>query len=200
MSSGKIYTKTGDQGKTRLVDGTQVPKSHPRLESYGTLDELNSCLGLVRAELEKQFKKPNNSHTAKFSEMDSFLDRVQNDLFSVGSRLACEDTKILASLPTISESAIADLEKQMDGMSEKLPALKEFILPGGTELSARLHMARTICRRAERNMTTLLDNSGYQLDFKYVNRLSDYLFIAARFANSLFGKDDVTWKKPNETR
>lgn len=194
--SGKIYTRTGDLGKTRLVDGSQVEKSNSRLECYGTLDELNSCLGLARSEIEKQFKKPNATITADLSALDLSLANIQNSLFSVGSRLACEDAKIRASLPTIAESAITDLEKKMDQMSERLPALREFIIPGGTELSSRLHLARTICRRAERSMTLLLENGDYQLDYKYVNRLSDYLFITARFTNLLFGKDDVTWKKP----
>lgn len=195
MSASKIYTRTGDAGQTRLVGGSQVQKSHPRLESYGTLDELNSHLGLIRCEIEKQFRKTSTEIGEQLNELDGSLVRIQNELFSVGSRLACEDEKMRESLPSLHGDSIERLEKAMDRMNEKLPALREFILPGGCELAARFHVARTVCRRSERHMADLLADRGYAVDFRYVNRLSDYLFMAARFANFLMGKNDVTWKK-----
>ncbi len=162
----KIYTKTGDKGETSLIGGTRVPKYHIRIEAYGTVDELNSYLGLIR---DQQI----NNHYKEI------LIEIQNKLFTVGSLLASEK-------PTGKSTAIRDediilLENEMDVMSEYLPELHSFLLPGGDTVVSYCHIARCICRRAERVSTLLAqDNSVDEIILKYLNRLSDYLFVLAR--------------------
>lgn len=198
----KIYTRTGDGGKTRLVGGTQVPKTDERLEAYGTVDELNSVLGLCHATLKDSIstsKSPDSLQTS-LTMFEQEILNLQNSLFFIGSRLASEDAKTLAMLPPLPENAIPELEKQIDTWTALLPPLKEFILPGGHRLAAELHLARTVCRRAERMVakTVVLAGSATKIDsveLRYLNRLSDYLFTAARFANLALGFTDRTWKK-----
>lgn len=186
-SDVKIYTKTGDKGQTKLVDGSTVEKSNPRVEAYGTVDELNSQLGFVRCLL--------SGHAAG-AKLDPWLERIQNELFNVGSLLACADEKALARLPALSTDSTALLEKEIDELTADLPELRNFILPGGVEGAAALHLARTICRRAERRSTdipALHDTDRACL--QYLNRLSDFFFVAARWVNWKSGLADVAWKK-----
>jgi len=185
----KIYTKTGDEGSTSLVGGKRISKSHLRLEAYGTVDELNSAIGCARASSELTGKK------AEF--IDTLLENFQNELFNAGSRLACVDDRMLEKLPKIPMESIERMEKSIDQMTDELPPLKNFILPGGSEKAAHLHLARTVCRRAERLVVKLIDEgeSVDPLSIKYLNRLSDCLFVLARYANHIAGVKDVVWKK-----
>ena len=187
----KIYTKTGDRGQTSLVGGTRVPKTHPRLEAYGTLDELNSVVGLVAAHLTNTAEP---SHAA----VAQRLQQIQNNLFNMGSHLACEDTALAEKLPGLSPQMITLLEADMDTWESSLPALRNFILPGGSKEAAFAHQARSTCRRAERlvlalNETETSPVAGDQLIF--LNRLSDWFFLLARQLNAWLGKEDVPWKK-----
>ena len=181
----KIYTKTGDQGKTRLVGGSTASKSDQRIEAYGTVDELNSILGLIAVECSDPFR-----------DLQQKIYRIQNELFNLGSILACEHPEMLAKLPTISETHVRLLETEIDDMDKNLAPLKNFILPGGSKLSALFHLARTVCRRAERHTVRLNENSKVpETTIIYLNRLSDYLFIAARFCNHKLNIRDVEWSK-----
>lgn len=175
----KIYTRTGDSGETSLFGGARVPKDDPRIEAYGTIDELNSSIGVARA-------------TWPSSPIDSELHHVQSDLFDIGAYLAAPGSdRFHGAAP----SRAADLEKAIDAMDAELPPLKQFILPGGSAAAAQLHVARTVCRRAERRVIALRDSSaGMRNTITYLNRLSDYLFVAARFANLRHGVDDVPWR------
>lgn len=203
----KIYTKTGDKGTTRLVDGRECSKSDLRVETYGTVDEVNSTLGLVIAQIQS------NSETANTCQiLTNELLVIQNQLFTVGSHLACEKEEARLRLPEFPEAWIADLEKQIDQHTEKLPPLKNFILPGGSLVASQLHLARTVCRRAERMVVRLIEEipnpislstmagKDHSLDdvgisLRYLNRLSDYLFTIARTANQLLKTADQEWKK-----
>ena len=183
----KIYTKTGDKGKTKLVGGCEVTKTDPRIHAYGTVDELNSHLGLVRVLIQA---------ISELSVLNTNLQKIQNELFNLGSLLACENQEWLSKMPQISPDHIRNLESQIDQMTQELPELKNFILPGGSQSAAQLHIARTVCRRAER-LTVELYQSGpeYELCFQYLNRLSDYLFVAARFCNLKLQIEDQKWEK-----
>lgn len=165
----KIYTKTGDKGETSLLGGTRVPKYHDRIEAYGTLDELNSFIGLICDE-------GADAHTL------SILREVQDRIFTAESILASDpDNPPKVKLPQLSENDVALLEKEIDRMNETLPALSSFILPGGHRLSSMAHIARCVCRRAER--ITIKLNMQHPVDpvvIRYLNRLSDYLFVLAR--------------------
>ncbi len=180
----KIYTKTGDEGGTALVGGKRTSKSNPRLEAYGTIDELNSVIGCARAVL-------------KNKEVDAVLENFQNELFNAGSRLACVDEKLSAKLPEIKAESVTAMEVAIDKMVAQMPELKNFILPGGHVASAHLHLARTVCRRAERQVVRLKE-SGESVDLQaivYLNRMSDCLFTLARFVNYTEGVQDIPWKK-----
>lgn len=181
----KIYTKTGDKGQTSLVGGQRVSKSDPRLDAYGTVDELNAVLGLVIAQLE--------NHAPTFKAALSTLKQTQNFLFHVGSHLATADEKIKAGLPKLETQWVAAFESEMDSMTAELPELKEFILPGGRAEASWCHLARTVARRAERASVALQDTEP--LVIQILNRLSDYLFVLARYCNFKLGVADVTWKK-----
>jgi cob(I)alamin adenosyltransferase len=192
MSSSKVYTRTGDQGKTSLIGGTRVSKAHLRLETYGTVDELNSVIGVVIASL------PGSAR-----ELQMFLQRVQSDLFDLGSHLACEDVELRKKLPLIHEEHIEELESLMDDYSSTLPALKNFVLPGGSLAAAHAHIARTVCRRAERYCVALSESAtdGVHVEpliIRYLNRLSDYLFVLSRKLNHESGQAEVLWapRKP----
>lgn len=180
----KIYTKTGDAGETGLLGGRRVRKDDLRIEAYGTVDELNAFLGLARCE-------------ALPAEVATTLERVQNELFAVGAELAT--TNPAKRRPEfIAEAHIETLEREIDHLETKLPPLKEFILPGGNRGASQLHVARAVCRRAERLVVSLMNDPGSEVSprmVKYLNRLSDYLFVAARAANWLAGVPDVPWKK-----
>ena len=188
----KIYTKTGDKGTTSLVGGKRVSKSHPRLETYGGLDELNASLGVALSHISKSSTK---------KDCWQLLFKVQHQLFNMGSRLACEDPEMLNHLPTVSEALITDMENLMDEMNTQLPELKQFILPGGSSAAAHLHFSRTLCRRVERRLVSFYQQqtesavAAQTIEVQFLNRLSDYLFVAARYANSLEGLNDVFWQK-----
>jgi cob(I)alamin adenosyltransferase len=182
----RIYTKTGDKGQTSLVGGTRVSKTDIRLAAYGTVDELNGAVGLIRSSL------PVNLRAG----FDNRLQNVQNNLFNLGSHLACEDSGMRAKLPGLSADALSLVETDMDTWEAELPPLKQFILPGGTMLAAFAHQARTICRRAEREILLLHESAPVEQDILvYVNRLSDWFFLLARKFNHVAGLEDVPWSK-----
>ena len=164
----KIYTKKGDKGKTGLIGGTKVLKSHIRIDAYGTLDELNSTIGLLRDQAISQ-------------EAIEQLLIIQDRLFTMGSWLASDPERSTMKLPEIDEKDIASLEHWIDKMEEELPEMKHFILPGGHTTVSICHIARCVCRRAERNIVTLQENASINpLILAYMNRLSDYLFVLGR--------------------
>ena len=175
----KIYTRTGDAGETGLFDGTRVSKADARVSTYGDVDELNAWLGLARVGLEP-----------RIAEM---LERIQRDLFALGARLADPSHKIAGRVTkaAITPDDISRLEGWIDQLEADLPPLRRFILPGGSQPGAALHVARTVCRRAERAMVALGDVDGDLL--VYVNRLSDLLFVMARAANHAGGTSEVEW-------
>lgn len=180
----KIYTRTGDSGETGLFGGGRVSKHHLRVAAYGDVDELNSALGVVRA------TNPTAFH-------DTLLEAIQRDLFSIGGHLATPDPeKVLKALEkaALSEERVATFESAIDTMDATLPPLKAFVLPAGTPKAAALHLARTVCRRAERSVVALAHaESVPELFLVYLNRLSDLLFTLARAANADAGQGDVTW-------
>lgn len=181
----KIYTKTGDDGTTGLGNGERRKKFDIRVESYGTVDETNSCIGLARL------------HTHGMPEMDAALARIQNDLFDLGADLATpDDGKPLKYEPLrITQGQVDRIENEIDAMNADLEPLRSFVLPGGTPLSANLHLARTVARRAERLIVELGQNENENVSKAaalYMNRISDYLFVAARAANDR-GNADVLW-------
>lgn len=186
----KIYTKTGDKGTTRLVDGSCVEKFNPRVEAYGSVDELNSQIGVVRSHIKE-------SQLQVLITLDPCLEKIQNHLFNVGSLLATESKDVFAKLPAITEKQIATLENWIDEATKELPVLKNFILPHGSLISSHLHVARTSCRRAERRSAEILmnDNSQYENCLIYLNRLSDLLFTWARWVNLKQGHTETLWKK-----
>lgn len=184
----KIYTKTGDKGTTRLVDGSCVEKFNPRVEAYGTVDELNSCLGLVRSLIVES--------DLKLHALSPPLEWLQNILFSVGSLLATADEKTFQSLPQITDQQIEQLEKWIDHHSAQLPPLKNFILPSGHVIASQLHICRTACRRAERRSAEIfVKENHYKNVLIFLNRLSDLLFVWARWVNLMTEKPETIWKK-----
>jgi cob(I)alamin adenosyltransferase len=181
----RIYTRTGDDGTTGLGSGKRVPKYDLRVESYGTVDEANACIGIARL------------HCGGFPDLDRMLARIQNDLFDLGADLCTPD--VGEPLPyeplRVVQEQVERLEREIDQLNADLQPLKSFVLPGGSALAAQLHLARTVSRRAERLMTELVVQPGERVGtaaMRYVNRLSDFLFVASRWAN-LKGDGDVLW-------
>jgi cob(I)alamin adenosyltransferase len=181
----KIYTRTGDDGTTGLGSGKRVAKFDLRVESYGTVDEANACIGMARL------------HTAGHPEIDQMLMRIQNDLFDLGADLCTPD--VGEPLPyeplRVVQTQVERLEQEIDQLNGELAPLKSFVLPGGSALAANLHLARTVSRRAERVMTELVAQPGERVGsaaMKYINRLSDFLFVASRYVNAK-GTGDVLW-------
>ncbi|HAS41372.1 MAG TPA: cob(I)yrinic acid a,c-diamide adenosyltransferase [Microscillaceae bacterium] len=178
----KIYTKTGDKGKTSLIGGTRVPKSHLRIEAYGTIDELNSYIGLLNDQPVNTARK-------------SILREIQDRLFTIGSSLASDPQKSKMKIPDLLEEDVLLLEKEIDKMNEVLPELRAFVLPGGHQSISFGHLARTVCRRAERTVIAL-----QELDFvvdlvvQYLNRLSDYLFTLCRMMHQELEVEETPWK------
>src|SRR5678815_730946 len=181
--STKIYTKTGDLGKTSLIGGTRVPKSHLRIETYGTVDELNSFIGFLDDQLTDERTK-------------KILREIQDRLFTIGSSLACDPEKEpKMKLPDLKEEDVSLLEEEIDTMSKVLPEMKNFILPGGHATVSHVHIARCVCRRAERCCVRLNEQATEDLlILKYLNRLSDYLFVLARYASHLLNAEEIAWK------
>lgn len=182
--SMKIYTKTGDAGETGLFGGGRVAKDHPRVCAYGDVDELNSAIGVARA-------------TPPTPAFDELLDSVQRDLFAIGGHLATPDpatvTRALAKA-ALADDRVLEFERLMDAADRELPSLRAFVLPAGTPKAAALHLARTVCRRAERSVVQLSHEAAVPgLFLVYLNRLSDLLFTLARLANHRDGAGDATW-------
>lgn len=182
--SFKIYTKTGDAGKTSLIGGTRVSKSNIRIEAYGTVDELNSFIGLVS----DNFSDKQSKETLK---------EIQDRLFTIGSSLACDpDKEIKLKTPDLKETDISFLEHQIDAMNEVLPVMKNFILPGGHIAVSTAHVARCVCRRVERICVNMQEHAMEiePLVIKYLNRLSDYLFVLARYIGHQLNITEIAWK------
>ncbi|MEY4703550.1 MAG: hypothetical protein RIR96_1447 [Bacteroidota bacterium] len=180
----KIYTKTGDTGNTSLIGGTKVPKSHIRIESYGTVDELNSFIGQATCLI-------NDQHSL------DMLKEIQDRLFTIGSSLACDPEKEpMMKIPDLNQEDVSLLEKEMDRMNEILPPMKSFILPGGHHAAATLHVCRCVCRRVER-ICVLMQQEQIFIDpgiIVYLNRLSDYLFVLARYIGHITNAPEIPWK------
>ena len=182
----KIYTRGGDQGETSLGDGSRVAKHDVRVEAYGTVDEANAAIGLVRVEIARA--------GADKKDLDAALSRIQNDLFDLGADLCTpEDGRRAEGALRIAASQVEWLETEIDKINERLAPLSSFILPGGSPVAAQLHLARTVARRAERCVTELAQSETVNMEaVKYLNRLSDLLFVMSRAANN-DGADDVLW-------
>ena len=182
----KIYTRKGDDGETGLFGGDRVPKAHVRVEAYGTVDELNASLGVCRQAVEDE-------------EIRGWLGRIQQDLFRLGAILATpgsDEGAAPPATPSLPESRVLEMEGLMDRVEEELPELRAFILPGGTPGAAHLHVARTVCRRAERAVVRLDQSASSPPGVvRYLNRLSDLLFTLARLENRRKGIPDVLWTK-----
>ena len=180
----KIYTKTGDGGTTSLIGGTKVSKAHLRIEAYGTVDELNSYIGLCKGLSEDK-------------QSNTILQEVQDRLFTIGSALACDPEKeTKMKIPDLKEADVVLLEYEIDRMNDALPVMKSFILPGGHPTVSHLHIARCICRRAERCCVRLQieKNEVEPIIPKYLNRLSDYLFVLARYTGHILNMTEIPWK------
>ena len=177
----KIYTKKGDSGSTSLLGGTRVPKHHLRIEAYGTVDELNSYMGVVR------------DHNVA-PEFTAFINQIQNNLFTLGSLLASDPEKNHFKLPELTEQDVEELESSIDKMDQELPELKNFVLPGGHPANSFTHVARCVCRRAERLTVQLSEESSIDpLVIKYLNRLSDWLFAFSRLMTHRTKSEEVAW-------
>lgn len=194
MRINRVYTRAGDSGKTALIGGARVSKADLRIECYGTVDELLAALGLARVALA--------GGQPGASELLPILTRIQNELFNVGARLATPDPARRAKLPPVEDRHIAALEADIDRLNEGLPDLASFVLPGGGWVSAYCHLARTICRRAERRVCELLASEPTggvdATDLTYLNRLSDALFVLGRFAAAAAGEAEPLWT-PEDT-
>jgi cob(I)alamin adenosyltransferase len=180
----KIYTKTGDKGMTALIGGTKVLKSNERIEAYGTVDELNSWIGLV-------------SDQVKIKKVNTVLKEIQDRLFTIGSSLACDPNKeVKLKIPDLTEPDITSLEEHIDKMNEKLPEMRSFILPGGHVAVSSVHIARCVCRRTERLCVAMQEDKLFidPLVIKYLNRLSDYLFVLARYIGLKLKVKEIPWK------
>lgn len=182
----KVYTKSGDRGRTQLIGGDKVSKASARIDCYGQIDELNACIGLAISALDKS--KAGAILAPK-------LVRIQNELFNVGTQLATPDAERRKTLPDISESHIQLLEDEMDALNEDLPELRSFVLPGGSECSGFFHLSRTVCRRSERAVVALADSTTVDdRHLIYLNRLSDALFVFGRYTLHADGLDEALWR------
>ncbi|MNJ98566.1 Cob(I)yrinic acid a,c-diamide adenosyltransferase [compost metagenome] len=183
----KIYTRTGDKGNTRLVDGSCVEKFNPRVEAYGTVDEVNSFIGVARSYLQQ---------VPEVRALDALLEKIQNELFNIGSLLATEKDEVFKMLHPINDEHVKHLERHIDSLTSELPELRNFILPAGHPVAAHLHVARTMCRRSERRSAEIaVKDERYSMTLQYLNRLSDLLFVMARWVNLKTGQTEVLWKK-----
>lgn len=194
MRITKVYTKTGDKGTTGLADGSRVSKDNIRIESYGNIDELNTIIGICRQSLNGL---PENDNKL----LDEWLFAIQNDLFNIGSDLATPLLSRWKNMILVGAEEIAMLEKMIDFCQENLTPLREFVLPGGTLLNAYFHLARTVCRRAERMIVTLSNTEEInEFVMPYVNRLSDLLFVLSRWVQHKFESKEITWDKNSGVR
>jgi len=193
IALNRIYTKGGDQGETALAGGQRVPKDAVRIEAYGTVDELNAFIGLACVTCHED-----TAQAGRLGKLTEILRRVQHELFNLGSQLSTLPKDLHPKQARITSAEIEQLEREIDAMNEELPALRSFVLPGGTRLNAELHAARTICRRAERLTVALkrVEEAPPEA-VKYLNRLSDALFVLSRWANHVLGVPEVLWQ-PNQ--
>ena len=190
MRITRVYTRTGDKGKTRLAGGQQVWKDSVRVEAYGAVDELNAALGVVRAQWLNEAKGPLRTS------VEREIDWMQHKLFDIGGLLATVPGQLFPNMPSIEAADVARLEKMMDGWQTDLQPLKEFILPGGGSTSSALHLARTICRRAERSCVALRRKEPVDpAIIIYLNRLSDALFVLARWVAHQLGEKEILWER-----
>lgn len=188
LQLNRIYTKTGDGGETCLVGGQRVRKDELRLECYGTVDELNAFIGVAVV----------SARDAELAELVAILDRIQHELFNLGSILATLPGDTGPQQPRITGEEVSQLEREIDRMNEELPALRSFVLPGGSRVNAELHVCRTVCRRAERLVVSLSRDADIdEVNVRYLNRLSDALFVYSRWANLKLGCGEVLWQ-PNQ--
>jgi cob(I)alamin adenosyltransferase len=187
MALNRVYTRTGDAGQTHLAGGQRVAKDDPRIACYGTVDELNGFVGLARTTAE----------SVPLKDLAAMLKRVQHELFNLGSILATLPEDVHPKQARITDAEIAQLEREIDSVNEVLGPLRSFVLPGGTRLDAELHVARTVCRRAERELIALSRSAAVPPEtIRYLNRLSDALFVWSRWANHLQGAPETLWE-PN---
>lgn len=194
LALNRIYTKTGDAGETLLASGERVPKDTPRIECYGTVDELNSFVGAAALSASETAAR-----APVFAELARILRRVQHELFNLGSILATTPDKIHPRQARITDGDVAALERDIDRFNETLPPLRSFVLPGGSRLSVDLHICRTVCRRAERLLVAASRHETIDsVNLRYLNRLSDALFVWSRWANVQLGAEEVLWS-PNES-
>lgn len=178
----KIYTKTGDKGMTSLLGGTRVPKHHVRIEAYGTIDELNSHIGMLRDIISDQ-------------EQQELLTQIQDKLFTMGSHLAADPDKNKMQLPVFGEESVEQLEKAIDRITTQVPEMKSFVLPGGHPQVSQAHITRCVCRRAERCVLRLSETEQVQdIHMRFLNRLSDYLFMLSRLLTQKLGAKEIPWK------
>lgn len=194
----KIYTKTGDNGTTGLFAGPRVSKNHVRIAAYGTVDELSAVLGCVASGLQVQEASSVAQDDIVRVPLEDLLPRLQSDLFAIGAELATPEPD-KHEMKLLTAERITELEEVIDGADSVLPALSSFILPGGTTSAAQLHLARTVCRRAERDIVSLGDaepECDFQRIIIYLNRLSDLLFVMARLENHHRGVADIPWERP----
>ena len=188
LALNRIYTKTGDKGETGLVGGQRVSKDAQRIEVFGTVDELNSFVGLVRI----------SASDHKLVELEVIFERIQHELFNLGSVLATMPQDLHPKQPRITKETLDQLEREIDHYNGNLSPLRSFVLPGGTRICAELHVCRTICRRAERALVTLSHNEEIPLEaMLYLNRLSDAMFVWSRWVNQALGVEEALWQ-PNK--
>jgi cob(I)alamin adenosyltransferase len=194
LAINRVYTRQGDTGETALVGGQRVPKDGTRIEAYGTVDELNSFLGAARATV-----TPLAVEEPRLAVLAAILLRVQHELFNLGSILATLPEDVHPRQPRVTDAEIAQLEAEMDVMNEDVPALRSFVLPGASRLDAELHIGRTVCRRAERIVVALSRAESVPPEtLRYLNRLSDALFVWSRWAGHISGVHETLWE-PNQS-
>jgi len=194
LAINRVYTRQGDSGETGLVGGQRVPKDGLRIEAYGTVDELNSFLGAARATVNQLA-----AEEPQFAILGAILLRVQHELFNLGSILATLPEDVHPRQPRVTDAEVAQLEKEMDMMSQEVPPLRSFVLPGGHRLEAELHIGRTVCRRAERIVVALSRIAGVPDEaIRYLNRLSDALFVWSRWTCHIAGAPETLWE-PNQS-
>ena len=188
IALNRIYTKRGDSGETGLVGGQRVPKDTPRIEAYGTVDELNAFVGLAAVSC---------AEDSRLTPLAAILRRVQHELFNLGSILATDPANVHPHQARVTAAEIAQLEREIDSMNADLPALRSFVLPGGTRLNAELHVTRTVCRRVERLVVAMAREESVPPEvIPYLNRLSDAMFVWSRWVNHVLGIPEVLWE-PN---
>jgi len=193
LALNRIYTKRGDSGETGLAGGQRVPKDSPRIDCYGTVDELNAFVGLALVSCQEQV-----GNDPRVGLLSSMIRRVQHELFNLGSILATKPEDVHPKQARITPAEIAQLEREIDAMNEDLPPLRSFVLAGGTRLNAELHIARTVCRRAERLLVALARVESVPPEaIQYLNRLSDALFVWSRWSNFILRQPEVLWD-PNQ--